>query len=149
MQLPDQPTALTYVQLFGAFDYNKTQLAPLGLCVLAHEEPNQCGMWAPHGAEQWYIGPAMDHYCIVITKMNATQIMDTLVFFPCKFNMPTTSLANLAIWAVKDLIYALCHPHPTIPYSSIGDAQLCALSTLVDIFNDALPGMGVLESQPM
>ena len=75
--------------------------------------------------------------------------MDTLEFFLHKLNMLTASSADLAIWAAKDLIYALCHPHPTVPYSSIGDAQLCVLDMLVGIFNDVLLGVGVPGPQPM
>ena len=66
------PQLSTYAQLFGAFDYNKTPLAPPGIHILAHEKPNQCSTWAPHGAEGWYIGPAMDHYqcyTIVVTEV--------------------------------------------------------------------------------
>ena len=109
-------------------------------------------MWSPHGAELWHIGPAMDHYqcyTIIINKTNANQIMDTLEFFPHNYNMLATSLADLAIQAANKLIYALHHPHPAGPYSSIGDAQLHALNMLADIFNNALLGVGVTETKPM
>ena len=126
-------------------------LGPPGIWVLAHEKPNQHGTWSAHGTEGGYISLAMDHYCcytIVVNKTIATQIMDTLEFFPCNYKMPATSSADLAIQAAKDLIYALHHPHQAGSYSSIGDAQLCALDTLVDISNSTLLVVGVKEMKP-
>ena len=107
-------------------------------------------MWSPHGTEGWYIGPAMVHYqcyTVIINKNNATQIIDMLEFFPCNYNMPNTSWADLAIWAVKDLIHVLCHLHLAGPYNFIGDAKLHALNALVDIFHMLL-GVGVTEPKP-
>ena len=46
----------------GLLTTNKTSLAPPGTHILAHEKPNEHGTWGPHGAEGWYISPAMDHY---------------------------------------------------------------------------------------
>ena len=60
--------------------------------------------------------------------------------------MPTTSSANLAILVDKDLIYALCNPHPAVPYTSIGDAQLHALN-MADIFNSTFLGVGAADKQ--
>ena len=71
-----------------------------------------------------------------------------LEFFPHNYNITNTSLADLAIWDANDLIHALCQPHPARPYNSIGDAQLCALDTLADIFHDALLGVEVMEPRP-
>ena len=96
---------------------------------MAHEKPTRCSTWSLHGTEGWYIGPAMDHYCcytVVMNKTNATQIMDTLELSPYNYKMQITFSANLAIQVADDLIYALCNPHSALPYTSIGDTQLCA-----------------------
>ena len=55
------PQLSAYSQLFGAFDFTKTPLAPPGTKVLAHEKPAKRQSWAPHGVDGWYIGPAMEH----------------------------------------------------------------------------------------
>lgn len=46
----------------GAFDYNKTLMAPPGTKVLVHETLQVQGSWAPHGVEGWYIDHAPKHY---------------------------------------------------------------------------------------
>ena len=49
-------------QLNGAFDFNRTPLAPPGTKVLVFEAPGFCPTWAPHGVTGWYIGSAPRHY---------------------------------------------------------------------------------------
>jgi hypothetical protein len=39
----------------GAFDLNRTPLAPPGTEVLIHKKPEVCGTWAPHAIEGWYL----------------------------------------------------------------------------------------------
>ena len=48
---PINPKLLAHSQLFGAFDYNKTPLAPPGICVLVHEKLSPHTAWAPYGAD--------------------------------------------------------------------------------------------------
>jgi hypothetical protein len=36
--------------------------------------------------------------------------------------------------AAQDMTYALKHPHPDIPFATIGDDTITALKTLSDIF---------------
>jgi hypothetical protein len=76
------PNLSAWAQLHGAFDYNKTSLAPPGTRVLVHEKPSVRGTWAPHAVDGWYIGPAMKHYrChrVWIWETRAERIADTLV----------------------------------------------------------------------
>jgi hypothetical protein len=56
------PRLSAEAQLNGAFDYNKTPLAPPGTKVLIHETPNRRRTWAVHGVDGWYLGGAKDHY---------------------------------------------------------------------------------------
>jgi hypothetical protein len=46
----------------GAFDFNRTPLAPPGTKVIIHEKPATRGTWAPRAVEGWYLGPAQRHY---------------------------------------------------------------------------------------
>ena len=48
--------------------------------------------------------------------------------------MPTTSSADAAIEAAKELTAALANPHPRSPFAPIGNAQIQALKQLADIF---------------
>ena len=50
--------------LNGAFDYNKTPLAPIGTKIRVHETPNQRRTWAAHGVDGWYLGVPLN---IIVT----------------------------------------------------------------------------------
>ena len=56
------PRLSAEAQLNGAFDYNKTPLAPPGTKVIVHEKTANRKTWDPHGVDGWYVGPAMEHY---------------------------------------------------------------------------------------
>ncbi len=57
------PSLLTYHQIFGAFNYNKTPLAPPGMEVLAHSIlPEDRRSFNPHAVIAYSVGPAMNHY---------------------------------------------------------------------------------------
>ena len=59
--------------LKGAFDNNKTPLAPHGTKILVHETPNQRRTWASHGVDGWYLGAAPEHYHCHRTYITKTQ----------------------------------------------------------------------------
>jgi hypothetical protein len=46
----------------GLVDYNKTDFAPPGCKIIAHENPGKRRKWAPHGQHGYSLGPAMHHY---------------------------------------------------------------------------------------
>ena len=56
------PRLLEEAQLNGAFDFNRTPLAPPGTQVIVHETPDNRHTWSPHGVDGWYFGPDPDHY---------------------------------------------------------------------------------------
>jgi hypothetical protein len=131
------PRLSAEAQLNGAFDYNKTPLAPPGTKVLIHETPNRCRTWAVHGADGWYLGGAPEHYrCyrVYVTKTRAERIARTVEFFPHYGEVPQLSFADAAICAASDLCWALRNPAPASPLTSIGDAQMDAIQKLADIF---------------
>ena len=55
------PRLLAEAQLNGAFDFNRTPLAPPGTRFVVHKTPNNHRTWSPHGVDGWYLGPAPDH----------------------------------------------------------------------------------------
>ena len=48
--------------LHGAFDYNKTPMAPIGTPAVVYKYPDDRGTWAPHGTDTYYVGPAVKYY---------------------------------------------------------------------------------------
>jgi hypothetical protein len=124
--------------VFGAFDFNKTPLAPPGTRVLVHERPDVQQSWDPRALDVWYIGPAMHHYRCYWVYTWGTQserITDTLVWFPTCVKMPTMSSLDLALAAAQDLLMALMHPSPGSPLAPTTDSQTAALKQLVEIFH--------------
>jgi len=56
------PQLSAYAHVHGAFDYNRTPLAPPGIKILAHIRPEDRPSWSPHAIDGFYVGPAMQHY---------------------------------------------------------------------------------------
>ena len=56
------PQLSAYHSMFGAFDFTKTPLAPLGIKVISLTPTQIRIKWAPHGKLGFYVGPAMNHY---------------------------------------------------------------------------------------
>eukprot|EP00978_Attheya_sp_CCMP212_P005327 scaffold11894_cov53-Attheya_sp.AAC.5 len=56
------PKLSAYAQVHGAFDFNRTPLAPPGTKVLIHEKPDVLASWAAYAVDGWYVGPALLHY---------------------------------------------------------------------------------------
>jgi hypothetical protein len=135
------PRLSAEAQLNGAFDFNRTPLAPPGTKVLIHEKPSVRRTWATHGVTGWYLGPALEHYrcyrCYA-TKSGAERIADTVEFFPHSTPMPLTSSADAARDAAAALTQALLNPGPATPFDKIGNKQLQALKELASIFSIAV-----------
>jgi hypothetical protein len=49
-------------EVYGAFNFNKTPLAPLGTKALIYDDPTSRASWAPHATDGYYVGPANNHY---------------------------------------------------------------------------------------
>jgi hypothetical protein len=131
------PQLLAYAQVFGAFDDNRTPLAPPGTRVLVHEKPDVRQSWDPRAINAWYIGPAMQHcrcYRVYIWNTKSERIADTLAWFPTSVQMLTMSSLDLALAAARDLLTALLHPSPGSPLAPTTDSQSAALKQLVEIF---------------
>ena len=77
------PTISAYAHLCDPFDYNKMPLAPLGCNVQIHEKSDQCGTWAFHSVDGWYISTSHEHYrthrCHVKSS-NSECLSDTVQF---------------------------------------------------------------------
>ena len=145
------PGLSTYAPLEGAFDYNRTPMAPPGTRVVAHETPTQRRTWAPHGVDGWYIGRSPEHYrCyrIYVTTTAGERDVETVEFFPTQSKMPNTSSADAAIIAAQELIHALQNPAPATPFANMGNDRLQALRHLAQIFHSALPNAQPAAASP-
>jgi hypothetical protein len=75
----------------GLVDYNKTDFAPPGCKIIAHEKPEKRRTLAPHRQHGYSLGPAMYHYrCqnVYISATASEHIVDALKFFPHNYQMP-------------------------------------------------------------
>jgi hypothetical protein len=124
----------------GQYDFNRAPMAPSGTRIIAHETPNRRLIWAPHGQDGWYIGPALEHYrcyTIYITKPRGERVVEIGDFFPDTSKLPFPSAQDLATKEAADLTHALLHPQPAGPFCKVGDEQTLALKRLADIFEGA------------
>jgi hypothetical protein len=83
----------------------------------------------------------MQHYwCqhVYITETASEQIVDTFEFSPHNSPMPQMSSTDRILMAAQDMTDALKHPHPDVPFATIGDDTITALVTLLDIFTRKL-----------
>jgi hypothetical protein len=65
----------------GMIDYNKTDLAPPGYNIIAHEKTSQQRTWAPRGQHGYSLGPAMHNYRyqnVYITSTASERIVNDL-----------------------------------------------------------------------
>ena len=134
------PRLSAEAQLNGAFDFNKTPLAPPGTRVIIQEQTGVRRTWSVHGTDGWYLGPAPEHYrCYTVycSKTGRERIIDTVEFFLADIRMSRMSSADNATVAAKELTHALLNPAPAAPFATIGDDQLVALKQLALIFQQA------------
>jgi hypothetical protein len=131
--------------------YNKTAFGTPGCKIIAHEKPAQRRTWEAHGQPVWYIGPAMKQYrCqnVYITTTASERIVDTLDFFPHNSPMPQISSTDRILMAAQDMIDALKHPHPDVPFATIGDDTISALTTLAETFTRKFQKPGATNGPP-
>jgi hypothetical protein len=145
---PQLSAALHY---HGIVDYSKTDFAPPGCKIIAHEKPVKRRAWAPHGQHGYSLGPAIHHYrCqnVYISTTASERIVDTLEFFPHNYQMPQLSSTDRLLMAAKDMMDALQNPHPKVPFASVGDDTIAALTDLAAIFKLKLRQTPSPSTQP-
>jgi hypothetical protein len=134
----------------GLVDYNNTTFAPPGCKIIAHEKPGNRITWAPHEQHGYSLGPAMHHYrCqnIYISTTARERIVDTLELFPHNYQIPQLSSIDRLLMAAKDITDAFQNPHPEVPFASVGDDTVKALTDLAAIFKLKLPQAPCLATQ--
>jgi hypothetical protein len=79
----------------------------------------------------------MHHYrCqnVYISTTASECIVDTLELFPHNYQMPQLSSTDRLLMASKDMTYSFQNPHPDVPFASVGDDTIAALTDLAAIF---------------
>jgi hypothetical protein len=79
----------------------------------------------------------MQHYrCqnVYISTTASKRIVDTLEFFPHNYQLPQLSSTDRLPMASKDLTNAFQNPHPAVPFASVGDDTIAAITDLAAIF---------------
>jgi hypothetical protein len=79
----------------------------------------------------------MHHYrCqnVYISTTASEGIVDTLEFFPHNYQMPQLSSTDRLLMAAKEMTDAFQNPHPDVPFASVGDDTIAALTDLAAIF---------------
>jgi hypothetical protein len=110
-------------EVYGAFNFNKTPLAPLGTKALIYDDPTSRASWAPHATDGYYVGPANNHYRCLQFYIPATQhfhFSDTWHLYPTHCQIPIALQHDLSILAAADLLTAL---GGTIPKSATAKAK--------------------------
>jgi hypothetical protein len=123
----------------GLIDYDKTSFALPGCKIIAHEKSSQRRTWTIHFQPGYSLGPNMHHYrCqnVYITSTASERIVDTLEFTPHNSSMPQISFTDRLLMAAHGNIYALKNPHPEVPFSTIEDEEIMAITTLAAIFKN-------------
>jgi len=83
-------------------------------------------MWAPHGVNGWYLGPALNSYrCYTIWAMDtqAQCIADTIVWLPSKVPMPMASSTDYIKAGIANIAHALQFPSPNSPLAPSATAK--------------------------
>jgi hypothetical protein len=62
------------------------------------------------------------------------RIVDTLELFPHNYQMPQLSSTVRLLMAAKDMTDSFQNPHPDVPFASVGDDTIQALTDMAEIF---------------
>jgi hypothetical protein len=104
------PQLSAHAQIHGAFNFERTPMAPPGFRIMVNEKPHVRGTWAPHAVPGWYIGPVLNHYrCyrVYIPSTRCERITDTIAWLPTQYHLPLPTHSDLVVAAAQDLTAAI------------------------------------------
>jgi hypothetical protein len=145
------PKLSAHAQVHGMFDCNRTPLAPPGIRVLVHIKPSERTTWSPHGADGWYVGPALESYrcyTVWLWDTRATRVCDTLAWFPTKVPLPLASSNDLILAGIHDILHALRNPSAGSPLAPLTDSHVDALTTLTTLLTSIVAPASTLSPLP-
>ena len=146
------PNLSAYAQVHGAFDYNKTPLAPPGIQVLAHIKPKDRRSWGTHAEKGFYLGPALQHYrChnVWVTRTAAQRIIDTVKWLlHGNIKMPYPTRDSLILAAINDLTAAIKTLQDTSLLPPVSVQTHHTLTQLANLFTQTQQTMAPSKSNP-
>ena len=131
------PKISAHHHLYGAFDFNRTPLAPPGCRVVVYETPDHRRTWDSRGTDGYYLGPALEHYrChrAYVPSTRSERVVKSVEFFPHNCAVPISDPRTDATHAAHALAEALKGHQSNTPYQAPGDDQLKAIHQLSEIF---------------
>ena len=124
------PTVSAHAHLYGAFDYNKMPLAPMGCKAHVHQPSENRRTWGYHSVDGWYLYTSPEHYrthnCHV--KDTGQERLSESVKFLHK------AITNPSLTATDKLMNAMSNLNSAIKQldHDASDEQLRDLSNLVN-----------------
>jgi hypothetical protein len=79
----------------------------------------------------------MHHYLcqnVYISTTASERIVDALEFFPHNYQLPQLLYTDRLLMAAKDMTDAFQNSHPAVPFASVGDDTIAALTDLAAVF---------------
>ena len=132
------PTVSAHQALFGAFDYNRQPLAPLGCEVLVHEAAARRSSWGQHAKRGWSLGTSAEHYrshLIFVKDTAAERVCETVFFKHHYITKPKVTHADLVIAAAQNLAKVIQRKP-----NNAGERNLRGLKALSEMFSSIAEG---------
>ena len=128
------PKVSADAHLHGQHVFNRHPMAPLGIEIHSYIPPDKRKTWEAKSHKGYYIGTSREHYryyLSFIPKTGGIQGSETMAFKHKYITMPSVTLADAVVQAVKELVDALKNKLPP-PLTQPSTAQIKSLS---DIFS--------------
>ena len=143
------PSLSAHASIFGAYDYNRTPIAPPGTKVVAHTSSDARTTFGPHGRVGWYIGPSMQHYrCFKVYFTDTYSEIDVLKvnFFPQQVPFPLTTTNDYLRQTAEDMLALLrvSAPKNSINPLAFGPPILNAFGQVAEILGRAVSNPATL-----
>jgi hypothetical protein len=157
------PHISAWHQVRGAYDFNRTPIAPPGIRIVCHEKPNQRGTWAAHGKDGYYVGPSLLHYRCYQVWINETESVrdtDSISWHPVPpHTLPGASPYDDMLAGILSLTTALVSfsksdsvaAHQRQPLAQSVPPLIEALLSLRNIFSpapDSAPSADIYSTAP-
>ena len=127
------PRVSAWEYLNGPFDYDETELGPVGCRIIIHNKSNKQKSWDQHVHEGFNVGPALKHYrCFQAIDRKTKQLLitDTVEFLHEYLTKPMitpedrmTHIIHFLTASLKDVPESLC------------DLQLASIEAVRAIFS--------------
>ena len=100
---------LTFEELNGKFNYNKTPLVPVGTKALVYNDPSDRTSFEARALEAFVVSWALLHYrCLRfwLPGTNGFRISDTYKLYPAHSRLPAISESDETLIAAQDMLQA-------------------------------------------